>query len=136
MEYRSQVRKIFPNFESNVTLPVNLPRLINTIKRNHIDIGNVAEYKCKLNPITVIQNVNELVKRLSVSFGEGAVSKEQHQYSVYLITMIIRFYLSAKRVCIKEKLTPEVFKLIQGEIEAKFNQARVHPGEMVGIISA
>lgn len=39
-------------------------------------------------------------------------------------------------MCIREKLTAEVFKLIEGEIEAKFNQARVHPGEMVGIISA
>lgn len=35
--------------------------------------------------------------------------------------MTIKFYLSAKRVCIREKLTPEVFKLIQGEIETKFN---------------
>ena len=32
----------------------------------------------------------------------------------------LRFFLSAKKVCIKDRLTPEMFNEVLGEIESKF----------------
>jgi hypothetical protein len=49
---------------------------------------------------------------------------------------MIRFYLSSKRVCLKEKMNLEMLEMIIGDIESKYVEAQAHPGEMVGVICA
>ena len=119
--------------ESHFYLPVNVPRLIKNYKTNaRVRSGG----KSRLNPVDVIKKVDELISRLVVCAGEDRISREAQQNGIFLLTIMIRVLLSSKRVCITECLSPEVFEQILGEIEFKFNKARVHPGEMVGVICA
>lgn len=76
------------------------------------------------------------MEKLRISVGDDPIALETQQNAILLQRMVIKFYLSPKRVCIKEKISPEVFYEILGEIDSKYNASIVHPGEMVGIICA
>jgi len=135
-KYRDEIRRIFPKFENNLYLPMNITRIIKNSKASSQSYRYSQSLKCDLNPIEVISEVNTLVESLIISPGNDSISKEAQANGIYLLTMMIRVYLSSKQVCIKECLTRETFKKIIGEIGYKFYKAKVHPGEMVGVICA
>uniref|UniRef100_H2Z9E5 DNA-directed RNA polymerase subunit n=1 Tax=Ciona savignyi TaxID=51511 RepID=H2Z9E5_CIOSA len=122
---RENIRAIFPTGDSKVyitfflsaikqqlfvVLPVNLGRLIwNAQKIFHIDLRGPAN----LNPLRVIEGVRDLSKKL-----------------------VIVSTLCSRRVADEFRLSAEAFEWILGEVETKFQQAQVHPGEMVGALAA
>ena len=80
--------------------------------------------------------VRELKEKLKLIKGEDKISKEGQDYAMTLFNMVLNYTLSTKNIIIKHRLTKNAFKFVCGEIIAKFEQAIVRPGEMVGSIAA
>jgi DNA-directed RNA polymerase II subunit RPB1 len=68
--------------------------------------------------------------------GEDDISIEMQHNSTLLFNILLRTTLASKRVLSEFKLTKESFDWIVGEIAIRFQQALVHPGEMVGALAA
>ncbi|XP_078486594.1 DNA-directed RNA polymerase II subunit RPB1-like [Ciona intestinalis] len=130
---RENIRAIFPTGDSKVVLPVNLGRLIwNAQKIFHIDLRSPSN----LNPQRVIEGVRDLSKKLVIVCGEDRLSKEAQSNATLLFNVHLRSTLCSRRVADEFRLSAEAFEWILGEIETKFQQAQVHPGEMVGALAA
>uniref|UniRef100_F6SUC2 DNA-directed RNA polymerase subunit n=1 Tax=Ciona intestinalis TaxID=7719 RepID=F6SUC2_CIOIN len=130
---RENIRAIFPTGDSKVVLPVNLSRLIwNAQKIFHIDLRSPSN----LNPQRVIEGVRDLSKKLVIVCGEDRLSKEAQSNATLLFNVHLRSTLCSRRVADEFRLSAEAFEWILGEIETKFQQAQVHPGEMVGALAA
>lgn len=133
--YREELRKIFPSFENTLYLPMNITRIIKNFKTNSQN-SRYQSQKCDISPLEVIAEIDKLIDSLIISPGSDSISKEAQKNGTFLLSMMIRVFLSSKKVCIKEGLNKETFRKIIGEIEYKFHKAKVHPGEMVGVICA
>ncbi|XP_061171699.1 DNA-directed RNA polymerase II subunit RPB1-like [Saccostrea echinata] len=132
-EDREILRSIFPTGDSKVVLPCNLQRMIwNAQKIFRIDVHKPTD----LHPIKVVEGIEELCKRLVVVVGEDRLSIQANANATLLIKCLIRSTLCAKRVTEEFRLSSEAFEWLIGEIESKFQQAQVHPGEMVGALAA
>ena len=132
LEDQNELRKIFPNYDDRQHLPVNLKRLIWNAKKK---FGITGINKSDLHPVKVIDSLEALSKRIKV------VSGFEKDYEIIndatrLFNIHLRSVLSSKKAVIKERLTEEAFEWLLGEIEARFYQARVQAGEMVGSIAA
>jgi len=64
--------------------------------------------------------VDEVIKSLIVIEGNDPISMEAQDNSILYLSATIRFFLSSKKVCIKDRLTPEMFNEVLGEIKSKF----------------
>ncbi|XP_057301652.1 DNA-directed RNA polymerase II subunit RPB1-like [Hydractinia symbiolongicarpus] len=132
-EDRLNLRKIFPTGNSKVQLPVNLKRLIwNSRKMFKVNQRAPTD----LSPLKIIQDVNELTSRLLVVKGEHHLSKEAQKNATMLFQCMLRSTLCSKKVIEDYRLSVEAFDWLLGEIEARFNLAQAHPGEMVGALAA
>jgi DNA-directed RNA polymerase II subunit RPB1 len=131
-EDQIELRKIFPSFDDRQHLPVNLKRLIWNAKKK---FGISGINKSDLHPVKVIDSLEALSKRIRVSSGFEQ-EFEVINNATRLFNIHLRSVLSSKRAVIKERLTDEAFEWLLGEVEARFMQARVQAGEMVGSIAA
>ena len=132
LEDQKELRSIFVGFDDRQHLPVNLKRLIwNAKKKFNINGLN----KSDLHPVKVIDCLEALSKRIKVVSGFEK-DFEIVNDATRLFNVHLRSLLSSKKTVIKERLTEEAFEWLLGEIEARFMQARVQPGEMVGSIAA
>jgi DNA-directed RNA polymerase II subunit RPB1 len=132
-EDRKILREIFPSGESRWPLPVNLKRLILNAQRNF----NVDRRKpVDLDPLVVIEGVRALLDKLVVVRGNDRLSLQAQHNATLLLQIMMRSTLSVRRVIEDYKLNTESFHYLLGEIDTRFNQAIVHPGEMVGTIAA
>uniref|UniRef100_A0AC35TVV7 DNA-directed RNA polymerase subunit n=1 Tax=Rhabditophanes sp. KR3021 TaxID=114890 RepID=A0AC35TVV7_9BILA len=130
---REVLRKIFPTGDSKVVLPVNLERLIWNAKK----IFHVNDHEqTSLSPLIVIKKVRELCDRLIIVHGEDSISKQAQHNATILISSLVRSVLCSRSVAEKYRLNTSAFDWIIGEIESRFNQAIVQPGEMVGALAA
>ncbi|CEI98631.1 Putative DNA-directed RNA polymerase (Fragment) [Rhizopus microsporus] len=124
---------IFKNGEDKWPLPVNLSRLIvNAQQIFHIDPRTPSD----INPFQVIDGVSSIVDRLHVVRGKDKISAETQKNATLLFGILLRSTLAVKRVVEEYHLTSQAFDWILGEIEARFLQSVVAPGEMVGTIAA
>lgn len=105
------------DLEQKTFLPVNIQRIINNIK-----IKNKKAYyqKCNLNPLTVIQELEALFERIQPKIQNHTILNEVGQNSTFFLRTLLRFSLCAKKVCIYEKLSHEMFFEVLGEVENKF----------------
>jgi len=114
-------------------LPCNIQRLIvNAQKQFRLDMKTPTD----LSPMTVVEDVRELVKRLIVVKGDHPLFKDAQANATILMSALVRSNLSSKKVMTQHKLTEEAFKWIIGEIEDQFLQSQVAPGEMCGALAA
>ncbi|KAF9007912.1 beta and beta-prime subunits of DNA dependent RNA-polymerase [Cyathus striatus] len=114
-------------------LPVNLHRIVqNAIQIFHIDIRKPSD----LEPAYIVDAVNELGKRLVVVRGDDSLSLEAQENATLTFRMHLRATFASRRVLEKYHLTREAFDWVIGEVESKFNQSAVHPGEMCGTLAA
>ena len=127
------LRKIFPSLDDKQHLPVNIKRLIWNAKKK-FNISGIN--KTDLHPVEVIESLEGLSEKLKVISGFDQTYSEAKMNATILLNIHIRSLLASKRVTIKERLTEEAFNWLLGEIEARFSQAKVQPGEMVGSIAA
>ena len=127
------LRGIFPALDEKQHLPVNIQRLIwNARKKFNVDPNKPTQ----LDPITVIEQYEDLLLRLVVVAGEDSISAEAQQNALLLFSIHLRAHLAAKKCIVKERLSVEAFTWLIGEVEARFVQAKAHPGEVVGSVAA
>ena len=85
---------------------------------------DLDEAESTLSPVYVVQQVNKTIKSLEVTVGSDMISRQVQDNATLLISIMMRFFLNSKRVCIKERLQPKIFDIILKELEKKFNQAK------------
>lgn len=130
---RKIIRSIFPTGDHNVVLPCNLQRMIwNAQKIFHIN----QRSQTNLSPFRVVKSVESLVKKLTIVPGEDRLSLQANENATILFKALVRSTLCSKRVAEEFRLTTESFEWLVGEIETRFQQAQVQPGEMVGALAA
>jgi len=130
---RSVLREIFPSGESKVVLPCNLQRMIwNVQKIFHINKRAPTD----LSPMRVIQGVKDLLDKCIIVAGDDRLSKQANENATLLFQCLVRSTLCTKCVSEEFRLSSEAFEWLIGEIETRFQQAQVSPGEMVGALAA
>lgn len=85
-----------------------------------------------LHPFKILEEVENLVKDLVVVRGVDPLSLEAQNNATLLFNILLRSTLSCRRVIEEHHLSEQAFDWLIGEIHKRFNQAIVHPGEMVG----
>ncbi|KAJ2926883.1 hypothetical protein H1R20_g10219, partial [Candolleomyces eurysporus] len=126
---------VFPRQGTTVSfyLPVNLHRIIhNATQIFHIDRRKPSD----LEPTYIIDAVQELGERLIVVRGDDPLSDEAQANATLMFKMHLRAMFASRKVLEQFRLTKEAFEWVLGEVETKFNQSLVHPGEMCGTLAA
>jgi DNA-directed RNA polymerase II subunit RPB1 len=126
---------IFPR--ADPAEPHNLPVNLSRIAQNALQIFRIDRRKpSDLEPAYIIDSVKELCKRVIVVPGDDSLSREAQENASLMFRMHLRATFAARRVLEKLHLNREAFEWVIGEVEAKFNQSLVNPGEMCGILAA
>ena len=124
---------IFSDGDGARTLPVNFQRVI----KNAQQIFNIDRRRpSDLNPIEIVNGVNELCTKLIVVRGNDPISLEAQDNATLLFRCQLRQKLATKRVIEEYHLNREAFEWILGEVESQFLQSIAFPGEMVGTLAA
>ena len=114
-------------------LPVNLRRTIQNAQQIfHIDRRKPSN----LEPTHIILSLRALMDRLVVVRGEDSLSLESQFNATLLFRMHLRATFAARPVLEDFHLDKEAFEWVLGEVETRFNQSIVHPGEMCGTLAA
>jgi len=130
---RKTVREIFPLGDARIVLPCNLERLIvNAQKTFHVNLRAPSD----LNPVKIVESIRRLTEKIVIVGGEDRLSKEAQTNATLLMNILLRSFLSSKRITEEFKLSEEAFDWLLGEIETRFQQAKSQPGEMVGPLAA
>lgn len=130
---RETLRGLFPTGDSKVVLPCNINRMIwNAQKIFHVNKRNATD----LSPLKVLSSVENLVNKLLIVPGEDPLSIQANENATLLFRCLLRSTLCTKKIIEQDRLSLEAFDWLLGEIESKFNQAQVQPGEMVGALAA
>ena len=132
---REELRtSIFPNTMTDKwAMPCNIDRLIWNAK---YQFSTDRSKPSDLNPKNVIEKVKHLISNLVVVRGQDALSVEAQSNATLLFSILLRSSLATRRVIDEYHLSGQAFDWLLGEITTRFNQAIVHPGEMVGTIAA
>lgn len=126
---------IYPKRDTMVPnyLPVNLLRIVQNAQQIfHIDRRKPSD----LEPAYIIDSVKELMTRLVVVRGDDPLSRQAQEDATLMFRMHLRATFASRRVLERYHLNREAFEWVLGEIETKFNQSLVHPGEMCGTLAA
>jgi len=119
--------------DRSLPLPVNVARmLLNTKKRFFVDETRPSDLK----PMDVVRAVNALLDRLVVVAGDDALSREAQRNGTLVFGILVRSTLASKTVLSEHRLSKQAFEYLLGEIETRFNQSIVAPGEMCGVLAA
>lgn len=117
----------------NSYAPGNVRRVLqNAIRQFRIDKSQPSD----LHPRDVINKVNGLLDRLVVVVGDDVLSVEAQENATTLYRILIRSLLSSKRVLKEWRLSKAGLEWVIGEVETRFHQAKVNPGEMAGVLAA
>jgi DNA-directed RNA polymerase II subunit RPB1 len=114
-------------------VPVNVKRLVWNAQR-HFRIDTNAE--SDLNPMEVVKSVQALCSKLIVVSGSDRISQEAQHNATLMFQILVRSTLASKRVLQQYRLNKMAFDWVLGEIEHRFLQSRVSPGEMCGVLAA
>uniref|UniRef100_A0A0D9XW28 DNA-directed RNA polymerase subunit n=1 Tax=Leersia perrieri TaxID=77586 RepID=A0A0D9XW28_9ORYZ len=114
-------------------MPVNLKRLIwNAQKTFKIDLRRPSD----MHPMEIVDAIDKLEERLKVVPGDDAMSIEAQKNATLFFNIMLRSTFASKRVLKEYRLTKEAFEWVIGEIESRFLQSLVAPGEMIGCVAA
>ncbi|XP_063375717.1 DNA-directed RNA polymerase II subunit RPB1-like [Cydia amplana] len=130
---RHILRQMFRSGDSKVVLPCNLKRMICNVQQIfHIN----QKMPTDLSPSKVIRGVKDLLKKCVIVVGDDNISKQANENATLLFQCLVRSTLCTKVIAEELRLTSEAFDWLIGEIETRFQQAQVDPGEMVGALAA
>ncbi|KAL8143181.1 hypothetical protein V2J09_016213 [Rumex salicifolius] len=119
--------------ETSWPLPVNLMRLVsNAQKLFKID----KRRRSDMHPMEIVEAVDKLQERLKVVPGDDFLSMEAQKNATLFFNILLRSTLASKRVLKEYRLSREAFDWVIGEIESRFLQSLVAPGEMIGCVAA
>ena len=131
--------EVLSSGDDSVFLPMNLDRLIWNAKKRFLREGSttaLAAPRSDVCPADVARRVAELCERLVVVPGEDSLSQEAQRNATLLYSAFLRASLSSKEVCGRHRLNESALDWLLGEVESRFAQSLVHPGEMIGTIAA
>nr|GME00761.1 DNA-directed RNA polymerase II subunit 1 [Ipomoea batatas] len=121
------------NGDNSWPLPVNIQRLVlNAQKTFRIDFRRPSD----MHPMEIVEAVDKLQERLKVVHGDDYLSLEAQKNATLFFNILLRSALASKRVLKEYRLTREAFDWVIGEIESRFLQSLVAPGEMIGCVAA
>lgn len=131
---RNEMRDyIFKTGDDRQHFPVNIKRIIWNAKKNFgINVQSISD----LHPLHVLNRIKDLREKLILVKGNDLIAKEAQLNSTKMFNIILNYSLACKRMIQVERLSTKAFDFIIGEIENRFNQAIVKPGEMVGSVAA
>ena len=113
--------------------PGNVRRVINNaLCQFRVDRSQPSD----LHPKDIIQKVNDLLDRLIVVVGEDTLSIEAQNNATTNYRILLRSMLASKRVLLEYRLSDAALSWVIGEIETRFFQAKVNPGDMAGVLAA
>ncbi len=113
--------------------PGNVKRVIHNASRQfRIDRSQPSD----LHPKDVVRKVNALLDRLVVVAGGDTLSVEAQNNATTLYRILIRSSLSLKKVLMEHRFSEAALDWVIGEIDSRFHQAKVNPGEMAGVLAA
>jgi len=113
--------------------PGNIRRVLHNASRQFkIDKGQPSD----LHPKEVIEKYTALLDRLIVVVGDDPLSVEAQSNAITNYRILIRSLLASKRVLKDHRLSRAALDWVLGEIETRFNVAKVSPGEMAGVLAA
>ena len=125
---RQDLRDIFTQVDDKVVLPCNLQRIIwNAQNKFRID----QSAPTNLSPSRAIQGIRDLLDKCTLM----AVG-QSNPCATFFFQCLVRSTLCSKRLTEEFRLSSEAFGWLVGEIETRFRQAQVVPGEMVGALAA
>ena len=107
-----------------VYYPINLRRIITNARNNFV----TEDSKSDLDPMYILEKINELEKRLTINNNIYSENK--------LFMMLVVCYLSPKVLIQELSLNKVAFDYIIGNITQQFFNSICEPGELVGVISA
>lgn len=64
-----------------------------------------------------------MIEKVISDRGTDALAIQTQKNSTYLLMIMVRLYLSSKRVILKEKLSLEMLDFVLGDIESKYKDA-------------
>jgi DNA-directed RNA polymerase II subunit RPB1 len=113
--------------------PGNIRRVIHNATRQF----RLSKAKSSdLHPRDVIQKVNALLDLLIVVVGNDPLSVEAQTNATSLYSILVHSILSSKRALKDWRLSKAALDWVIGEVETRFNKARVNPREMAGVLAA
>ena len=130
---RAALRKIFPTGENKVVLPCNLKRMIWDLQKIFYINKQILS---DLSPLRVIHGVRDLLAKFVIVDGQDHLSFQANQNATFLFQCLVRSTLCSKRVAEEYRLSSEAFEWLIRDLETRFQQAQVVPGEMVGALAA
>nr|GFB84971.1 DNA-directed RNA polymerase II subunit 1 [Tanacetum cinerariifolium] len=89
-----------------------------------------------MHPLEIMGAVDKLQERLRVVHGDDLLSIEAQRNATFLFNIHLHSTFASKRVLGEYKLTRDAFEWVIGEIESRFLQSLVAPGEMIGCVAA
>ncbi|KAH0969209.1 hypothetical protein GBA52_028934 [Prunus armeniaca] len=89
-----------------------------------------------MHPMEIVEAIDKLQERLKVVPGDDLLSVEAQKNATLFFSILLRSTFASKRVLDEYRLTREAFEWVIGEIESRFLQSLVAPGEMIGCVAA
>lgn len=117
-------------------IPVNFSRIIEGYK-SRFDLRN--RKLANIDPEYIVEQVEKLVDTIVGEYQipasyDGTVPKKSPE-DLLIIKALIRSYLASKKL-VKMGFSTDAFDFLVQDINRKFQEAYVNPGEMVGAIAA
>jgi DNA-directed RNA polymerase II subunit RPB1 len=114
-------------------MPVNVRRVIQNAQQIfHIDRREASD----LRPAEIYDRLQDLMDRLIVVRGDDPLSRESQHNATLMFRMHLRATFAVRPVLEEYHLTKKAFEWVMGEVETRFNQSLVQPGEMCGTLAA
>ena len=111
--------------ETSVMYPVSLARILTNVQNMYARYDANIAYD--LDPLYILDTIESLIKELIVTKVNPANR---------LFAILLRAYLSPKRVIIQHRLTRTAFDAVVEQIKFRFFESLVNPSEMVGVVAA
>ncbi|TIC59840.1 beta and beta-prime subunits of DNA dependent RNA-polymerase [Wallemia mellicola] len=119
--------------DSTLPLPLNIRRTIQNAQQIfRIDRRQPSD----IDPASIVDEVHALCRRLVVIRGSDVLSQEAQENATLLFNILLRSSLTVRSIIEEHHLNREAFDWVIGEIETRFNQSIVAPGEMCGTLAA
>ena len=115
--------------QDKIEYPIAFERIINTAMQRLAAAtqAELVKTPTDLTPTYILDKIDDLIDRLYV------IRKNQ---GIRFLHILLRMHLSPKPIIFNHNMSKPIFDWIVEEIERKFIEAVVHPGEMVGVVAA
>jgi DNA-directed RNA polymerase II subunit RPB1 len=131
--YANPIKKGLPHY-LKVKLPFSIKRIIQNAQNTYINHNLI----CNIHPKQIFEDVNNLINELNITVGnkKNSIRDEIEKLNKTIITIVIKTYLSPKRIINEFRLYDESFRYVLNEIKRQFLGGLIPPGESVGPLAA